>query len=349
MDTTVENLLERYKVACNFDRPVDREAVERHLLNWWSDISKIPMRVEFVDTAQEIKRAARAAGAAGAARTAWDDAWAARTARDARAAWADAWAARTAWDAWTAGAAGAARTAWDAWDAWTARAAWADAWADAWTARAASTWCIIAIGARERDDDNLFSRWYPLFQAFEAGLWLFFVCEDKMVVLTLPTIHRDEDNRLHKLTGPAFTYGDVNEYYVHGVNVPADIIEEPSSITAARIDAEQNVEVRRIMIDMFTPERYIVESGAQKVHEDTYGILWRKSVPGDEDIVMVEVVNSTPEPDGTHKHYWLRVDPSQYHGDAGKYAQAAVASTVRDIHGNLIFLDWRDYAPIFES
>ena len=30
--------------------------------------------------------------------------------------------------------------------------------------------------------------------------------------------------------------------------------------------------------------------------------------PGD--VVMVEVVNSTPEPDGTSRTYWLRVPPA---------------------------------------
>ncbi|GAA2645547.1 hypothetical protein GCM10009864_04690 [Streptomyces lunalinharesii] len=38
-------------------------------------------------------------------------------------------------------------------------------------------------------------------------------------------------------------------------------------------------------------------------------MLWRVDLPDDEPVVMVEVVNSTPEPDGTHRTYWLRVPP----------------------------------------
>ena len=34
-----------------------------------------------------------------------------------------------------------------------------------------------------------------------------------------------------------------------------------------------------------------------------------RSINDDEPIVMVEVINATPEPDGTPKHYWLRVPP----------------------------------------
>ncbi|MGW6422603.1 DUF6745 domain-containing protein [Nocardia sp. NPDC055053] len=46
------------------------------------------------------------------------------------------------------------------------------------------------------------------------------------------------------------------------------------------------------------------------VHRDDTGILWRIALDGDEDVVMVEVVNSTPEPDGTNRTYWLRVPPT---------------------------------------
>jgi hypothetical protein len=43
---------------------------------------------------------------------------------------------------------------------------------------------------------------------------------------------------------------------------------------------------------------------------DDYGKLSRYELPGDEPLVMVEVVNATPEPDGTHHIYWLRVPPT---------------------------------------
>ncbi|GAA3482541.1 hypothetical protein GCM10018966_070730 [Streptomyces yanii] len=64
------------------------------------------------------------------------------------------------------------------------------------------------------------------------------------------------------------------------------------------------------MLEFYGYDRYLTESGAQPVHRDETGILWRIALDGDEDVVMVEVVNSTPEPDGTHRTYWLRVPPS---------------------------------------
>ena len=40
------------------------------------------------------------------------------------------------------------------------------------------------------------------------------------------------------------------------------------------------------------------------------GTLWRKDLAGDEPLVMVEVVNATPVPDGSAKRYLLPVPPT---------------------------------------
>ncbi len=75
-----------------------------------------------------------------------------------------------------------------------------------------------------------------------------------------------------------------------------------------------------------------------------------KTVPDDEPIVFVDLLNSTPEPDGTTRRYLMRVDPNAYGGMASRHCQAAAASTWRDdIDGKLTFADWSDYAPMAES
>jgi hypothetical protein len=84
-------------------------------------------------------------------------------------------------------------------------------------------------------------------------------------------------------------------YRWHGVSVPADVVLSPGSITVARIDAEKNAEVRRVMLERFGASRYILESGTQAISEDRYGRLYRREIQGDEPIVMVRVINSTPE------------------------------------------------------
>lgn len=128
--------------------------------------------------------------------------------------------------------------------------------------------------------------------------------------------------RLHCETGPALLYRDGWAVHaVHGVRVPAQVVESPKTLTVAQIRDETNAEVRRVMLERFGAEDYMRLSGATKVGTDDWGTLWRAPLPGDEDLVMVEVLNSTAEPDGTFKTYWLRVPP------ATKSAREAVAWT----------------------
>lgn len=75
------------------------------------------------------------------------------------------------------------------------------------------------------------------------------------------------------------------------------------------IEQEGNIEVRRALIDMYGLEHFIRDSAAKKIQQDEFGVLYEKQVPGDEPIVVVKVYNSTPEPDGSIKAYFLRVPP----------------------------------------
>ncbi|WP_067714679.1 DUF6745 domain-containing protein [Nocardia yamanashiensis] len=122
---------------------------------------------------------------------------------------------------------------------------------------------------------------------------------------------RDEAGRLHGVTGPALRYADGFALLAwHGMPVPTDFLAELESLSPERIRAEDNAELRRVMLEHFGYDRYLAESNAEPVHRDETGILWRIPLPGDEDVVMVEVVNSTAEPDGTFNTYWLRVPPT---------------------------------------
>lgn len=46
------------------------------------------------------------------------------------------------------------------------------------------------------------------------------------------------------------------------------------------------------------------------IHEDEYGQLYQREIPGDEPITMVCVKNSTMEADRTFRRYFLRVPPN---------------------------------------
>ncbi|MGC5341738.1 DUF6745 domain-containing protein [Streptomyces sp. DT171] len=171
--------------------------------------------------------------------------------------------------------------------------------------------------------------------ARNAGWW--WPYERAVVISERPvTLHRDEAGRLDRGDGPALAYRDGFVLHAwHGMPVASEFLAGLPSLTPERIRAEENAELRRVMLEHYGYDRYLAESGAEPVHRDETGVLWRIALDGDEDVVMVEVVNSTPEPDGTHRVYWLRVPPST------RTAKDGVAWTFG--------LDGQAYAPLRQT
>lgn len=145
--------------------------------------------------------------------------------------------------------------------------------------------------------------------ARETGWWW---AHERVAVLTeRPTLlARDNVGRMHRGEGAAMEFADGYGLWAwRGMPIPRDLAAELPVLTVARIRKEENAEVRRVMLEHFGYERYLREAGARKMGSDETGTLWWLDLPGDEPLVMVEVVNSTPEPDGTSRVYWLRVPP----------------------------------------
>jgi hypothetical protein len=142
-----------------------------------------------------------------------------------------------------------------------------------------------------------------------AGWWWPF--ERTVVICERPvTVQLDDAGRFHGVDGPALAWRDGFAIHAwHGMLVPAHLIAQLADVRVADIQAEPNTELRRIMLEHYGSDRYLREMGATRLHQDAAGTLWRAAVPGDEPLVMVEVVNATPEPDGTSRVYWLRVPP----------------------------------------
>ncbi|MFC4052279.1 DUF6745 domain-containing protein [Actinomadura syzygii] len=153
--------------------------------------------------------------------------------------------------------------------------------------------------------------------ARSAGWW--WPYENLVILSERPCeLHRDEPGRLHRGDGPALAYPDGLALHAwRGMPIPPDFVESLTGLTPDRISAEQNAELRRVMLEIFGYDRYLAETGARPVHRDETGVLWSIDLPGDESVVMVEVVNSTPEPDGTHRTYYLRVPPDTRTARAG--------------------------------
>lgn len=169
--------------------------------------------------------------------------------------------------------------------------------------------------------DRSVSVWLPFLDAAEAGLWIYWVLEDEVLAVPRPAL-RIEGERLHSGDGPAVLWRSGTSYWFwHGVRVPRYVIEEPDRIRVSSIRKERNLEIRRVLLERYGHERYLRDVGAERVHADDYGTLWRAEVPGDEPLVMVEVLDATPQPDGTFRNYLLRVPPTM------RTAREAVAWT----------------------
>jgi len=120
-------------------------------------------------------------------------------------------------------------------------------------------------------------------------------------------VRQDARGRLHSAKGPAVSYADGwSAYAWKGVLVPRWIVERPELVTVRSIGAAQDPQIRRCMIEIMTPERFIAEGGAYRVAQDETGILWRQRWRW-EAWAAVEVVNGTPELDGERKRYFLQV------------------------------------------
>ncbi|MFC0042179.1 DUF6745 domain-containing protein [Actinomadura rayongensis] len=146
--------------------------------------------------------------------------------------------------------------------------------------------------------------------ARSAGWW--WPYENLVIIAERPVeLHRDEPGRLHRGDGPAVAWPDGFALHAwRGMPIPADFVRTLDGLTPERIRAEDNAELRRVMLEIYGYDRYLAESNATPLHRDETGVLWRIDLPDDEPVVMVEVVNSTPEPDGTSRTYYLRVPPA---------------------------------------
>ena len=123
-------------------------------------------------------------------------------------------------------------------------------------------------------------------------------------------ISTDERGRLHCLDGPAMRWRDgFAVYAVAGRAVAPHVVLEPERITIADIDGETAAEPRRLMLQRFGYPRFLAETRARMAHEDDTGRLRHRRLRDDTTWAMVEVVNGTPEPDGSHRHYFLQVPP----------------------------------------
>lgn len=145
----------------------------------------------------------------------------------------------------------------------------------------------------------------------------------------------DNINRPHSKSGPAAEWEGCKVYSWRGRAIPDMLISMKDKVTAKSIRKNRNIEQRRLMIEIYGEERFLQDSKAELVAADTFGELFRLNLDGDEPICMVKVKNSTAEPDGSFKSYFLRVPP------ATRTAKEAVAWSFN--------MKEADYKPLVET
>ncbi|MDZ4837139.1 MAG: hypothetical protein SGJ27_25420 [Candidatus Melainabacteria bacterium] len=175
----------------------------------------------------------------------------------------------------------------------------------------AAGFVLESLQKENRFSDQLVSElaeWLALFEKAPRYTFLDNVC---LVSAYPQSVVVDEQFRPSTRSGAAVTYSDDYEVFaVDGMVAPRKLVEHPESITVSDIDEQINVALRRIMIDAYGFSKYLMDSGAELIQKDECGELYAKRMPDDEMMVMVCVTNSTMEPDGTYRRYFLRVPPN---------------------------------------
>jgi hypothetical protein len=165
----------------------------------------------------------------------------------------------------------------------------------------------------------------PFVTLLEAGVLEMNVRARFVQLLTRPHVEW-ERGQLHRWDGcPAAWWpnGQTKLYVWRGVYMTQAAGERSHELTPRRIAGWANAERRRVAIErMGGMEAFLQAGGATLVAQDDFGRLWRTSFQIDgEPYTAVEVVNSTAEPDGSHRRYFLRVPPKS------RTARQAVAWT----------------------
>jgi len=124
------------------------------------------------------------------------------------------------------------------------------------------------------------------------------------------TIHLDRRERFHNLKGPAMAFSDGwSLYAIHGSSVSERLVMSPDTVKLEDLPLDTDLEVLHATIELLGHERFLKAANAKLMHEDSFGRLHRIQFYDMEPLLLVDVVNSTPEPNGTVKHHFLRVPP----------------------------------------
>lgn len=136
----------------------------------------------------------------------------------------------------------------------------------------------------------------------------------------------DDRDELHSTDGPAVVWSDGTcEYWLRGVPVKDRWIRHPKRIAIKEVRDETNAEVKSRLTELYIEhnghEQFIEKMRATLLDQTKRGKLWGVKDGTEErrglqySYTMAEVVNSSPEPDGTYKTYYLTTPPEMRDAD----------------------------------
>jgi hypothetical protein len=130
------------------------------------------------------------------------------------------------------------------------------------------------------------------------------------VLVPRPALHVADG--LHHPDRPAVEWENGLSYWFwEGLNIPRRVAAKGSEQARLRVLVRiPNLEGRRLLLDRIGYRRFLEITDAKLGQQDDYGKLWRTNYSVDgEPLTVVEVANSTPEPDSSRRRYFLRVPP----------------------------------------
>ncbi|MNV60667.1 hypothetical protein D3C71_1531390 [compost metagenome] len=116
----------------------------------------------------------------------------------------------------------------------------------------------------------------PLLRIAQSCGWAWFFDGAAIITDRPNAIHRDEENRLHCETGSALEYRDGFSIYAwHGTRIPAEWINNKASITPKVALTWENIEQRRVAIEIVGWSKILRELDAKVIDADGDPLIGR--------------------------------------------------------------------------
>jgi hypothetical protein len=131
------------------------------------------------------------------------------------------------------------------------------------------------------DEDKNFNMFWDMIR---AGIWTSCYYEDRVLVCRLPTkVSKDEQGRLHCITGPAVQWRDgLDQYFLYGVDFGQNLHNHMSkpdlwknvvskNLSFKEILEISNIEQRYAALKLYGAEKLLQEAGAQRIDKSERG------------------------------------------------------------------------------